>query len=159
MGIALSYEVNYRPQGQADNLRLCMRLAETVATNKGAGMKTAIIYIIISVLASTVGQLLLKKGMNSMGSVTLSLNQLPSVLWQMVTNLNVFIGLAIYFGGTIFWLAALSRVDLSYAYPFASLSYMVMLVASWIMFDEKITLSRVLGTIVIGAGVLLIYRN
>ena len=135
-----------------------MGLTETVATSKGTGMKTAIIYILISVLASTVGQLLLKKGMNSIGSVTLSLNQLP-VLWQMATNLNVFIGLAIYFGGTIFWLAALSRVDLSYAYPFASLSYMVMLVASWLMFDEKITLSRLLGTVVIGIGVLLIYRN
>jgi multidrug transporter EmrE-like cation transporter len=136
-----------------------MRLIETVAINKGAGMKTAIIYILISVLASTVGQLLLKKGMNSVGSVTLSLNQLPSVLWQMATNLNVFIGLAIYFGGTIFWLAALSRVDLSYAYPFASLSYVIMLVASWFMFDEKITMGRALGTIVIGVGVLLIYRN
>ena len=136
-----------------------MGLPKTVSTNKGTGMKTAIIYILISVLASTVGQLLLKKGMNSIGSVTLSLNQLPSVLWQMATNLNVFIGLAIYFGGTIFWLAALSRVDLSYAYPFASLSYMVMLVASWLMFDEKITLSRLLGTVVIGIGVLLIYRN
>ena len=136
-----------------------MRLTETVAINKGAGMKTAIIYILISVLASTVGQLLLKKGMNSMGSVTLSVNQLPAVLWQMETNLNVFIGLAIYLGGTVFWLAALSRVDLSYAYPFASLSYVIMLAASWFMFDEKITLSRILGTIVIGVGVLLIYRN
>jgi drug/metabolite transporter (DMT)-like permease len=61
--------------------------------------------------------------------------------------------------GTIFWLAALSRVELSYAYPFASLTYVIMLVASWQMFDEKISLSRVLGTLVIGIGVLLIYRN
>jgi drug/metabolite transporter (DMT)-like permease len=125
----------------------------------GAGMKTAIIYILISVLTSTAGQLLLKKGMNDMGSITLSLNQFLSTTWKMITNPYVFIGLAIYFAGTVFWLAALSRLDLSYAYPFASLSYVIMLVASWLMFDEKITLSRILGTIVIGAGVLLIYRN
>lgn len=136
-----------------------MGLTKTVSTYKGTGMKTAIIYILISVLASTVGQLLLKKGMNSMGSITLSSNQFLSTVWKMVTNPYVFIGLAIYFAGTVFWLAALSRVDLSYAYPFASLSYVIMLAASWIMFDEKITLSRVLGTIVIGIGVLLIYRN
>ncbi len=119
-------------------------------------MSTAIIYILISVVASAVGQLLLKKGMNSMGPVTLSVNQLPSVIWQMATNLNVFLGLAIYLIGTVFWLAALSRVDLSFAYPFASLNYVVMLVASWMMFDEKITLGRLLGTFVIGIGVLLI---
>ena len=136
-----------------------MRYATTAITDKGAGMKIAIIYILISVLASTVGQLLLKKGMNDLGSVTLSANQFLLTTWKMVSNPYVFIGLVIYVAGTIFWLAALSRVDLSYAYPFASLSYVVMLVASWMMFDEKITLSRLLGTFVIGIGVLLIYRN
>lgn len=122
-------------------------------------MSIAVVYILISVLGSAVGQLLLKKGMNSLGPITLTLNQLPSVLWNMATNPNVIIGLTIYLIGTIFWLAALSRVDLSYAYPFASLSYIIMLVASWQMFDEKISLSRLLGTLVIGIGVLLIYRN
>ena len=122
-------------------------------------MTTAVLYIFISIVFSTVGQLLLKKGMNGLGPVTLDTNHLIPVLWQMATNLNVFIGLFIYMIGTVFWLAALSRVDLSYAYPFASLSYIVMLVASWIMFDEKITLARIAGTVVIGLGVLLIYRN
>ena len=136
-----------------------MQLADWFTKNKGAGMNIAILYILISVLGSAVGQLLLKKGMNSMGPVTLSLNQFPSVIWQMATNLNVFIGLAIYLVGTVFWLAALSRVDLSFAYPFASFNYVVILVASWMMFDEKITLSRFLGTVVIGIGVFLISRN
>ncbi len=117
------------------------------------------LYILISVLGSAGGQLLLKKGMNNTGPVTLSLNQLPSVLWHMATNPYVAIGLIIYLIGTVFWLAALSRVDLSYAYPFASLSYVIMLVASWQMFDEKISLGRLLGTFVIGIGVFLIYRN
>lgn len=126
---------------------------------KRGEMNTAILYILISVVGSAVGQLLLKKGMNSMGPVTLTINQLPSTIWQMATNLNVFVGLAIYLVGTVFWLAALSQVDLNFAYPFASLNYVVMLVASWMMFDEKITLSRVIGTVVIGVGVLLISRN
>jgi drug/metabolite transporter (DMT)-like permease len=122
-------------------------------------MSIAVIYILISVLGSAAGQLLLKKGMNDLGPITLNLIQLPSVLWRMATNPNIFIGLTIYLIGTVFWLAALSRVDLSYAYPFASISYVIMLVASWQMFGEKISLSRLLGTLVIGIGVLLIYRN
>jgi len=122
-------------------------------------MKIAVLYILISVLGSAAGQLLLKKGMNSLGPVTLSFGQLPATIWQMGTNPNVFFGLAIYLVGTVFWLAALSRVDLSFAYPFASFNYVVMLVASWLMFDEQITLSRLLGTLVIGIGVLLISRN
>ena len=61
----------------------------------------------------------------TMGLVTLTVNQLPTTLWRMATNPYVVIGLLIYVGGTVFWLSALSRVDLSYAYPFASLSYVV----------------------------------
>jgi len=122
-------------------------------------MKIAVIYILVSVVASTIGQLLLKKGMNSVGSITLTVDQILSTTWKMATNPYVFIGLLIYGAGTIFWLAALSRVDLSYAYPFASLSYVVMLIASWVMFNEQITLTRIFGTVVIGIGVFLIYRN
>lgn len=136
-----------------------MSSASITSTDKGTGMKIAITYILISVLASVIGQLLLKVGMNKLGSITLSTNQFLLTSWKMVTNPYVFVGLVIYFAGTIFWLAALSRVDLSYAYPFASLSYVVMLVASWMMFDEKITLGRLLGTVVIGIGVFLISRN
>ena len=136
-----------------------MSTASITSTDKGTGMKIAITYILISVVASIIGQLLLKVGMNKLGSITLSASQFLSVSWKMATNPYVFIGLAIYLAGTVFWLAALSRVDLSYAYPFASLSYVVMLVASWMMFDEKITLGRLIGTVVIGIGVFLISRN
>lgn len=122
-------------------------------------MKIAIIYILISVLTSTVGQLMLKQGMINLGEITLNTNQIFSTLWKMGTNPFVFWGLAIYLAGTVFWLAALSRVDLSYAYPFASISYVIMLVASWLLFSESITLNRIIGTCVIGIGVLLIYRN
>jgi drug/metabolite transporter (DMT)-like permease len=136
-----------------------MQSVKTISTNKGAGMKITVIYILIAVIGSALGQVLLKKGMNSVGQITLNLNQLPSILWKIATNPNVFIGLIVFLCGTLFWLAALSRVDLSYAYPFASLSYVIMLVASWLLFDEKISLGRLLGTVVIGIGVILISRN
>jgi drug/metabolite transporter (DMT)-like permease len=102
---------------------------------------------------------LLKHGMNKMPSITLSANQFLRIIWQMGTNVYVFLGLAIYVLSVVFWLAALSQVDLSYAYPFASLSYIVMLTASWFLFHENITLLRVAGTLVICIGVLLIARS
>jgi drug/metabolite transporter (DMT)-like permease len=122
-------------------------------------MNIAIVYILISVVGGAVGQILLKKGMTNMGAVTLSFDQLFSILWRMATNPYVFFGLAIYVTGTVFWLAALSRVDLSFAYPFASLSYVIMLLASWLIFNENISLLRVTGTLIIGLGVFLISRS
>ncbi len=122
-------------------------------------MTLAISYILISVLAGAAGQILLKHGVTIIGEITLTSSGLFSILWRLGTNPFVFGGLALYASGTVFWLAALSRVDLSYAYPFASLSYIVMLIASWQLFDERISLLRLLGTVVIGLGVLLISRS
>ena len=122
-------------------------------------MNIAIIYILVSVVLGACGQILLKKGMASMGPLSLSGNELGNVVWRIATNPYVIVGLAIYVCGTLFWLVALSRVNLSYAYPFASLSYVVMLVASWQLFSEHITPLRLLGTLVVGLGVLLISRS
>jgi drug/metabolite transporter (DMT)-like permease len=136
-----------------------MGIIEAFLSRRKAKMSLAIVYILIAVLTSATGQVLLKKGMASMGALTLTTNQLVSILWRIATNPYVVIGLIIYVCGTVFWLAALSRVDLSYAYPFASLSYVLMLIASWLLFSENITPVRLLGTMVVGMGVLLISQS
>ena len=97
--------------------------------------------------------------MNHMGAITLSADQLFGILWRLGTNPWVVCGLALYVCGTVFWLAALSRVDLSYAYPFASLSYVLMLIASWQLFNETITPLRLIGTLIIATGVLVVSRS
>ena len=126
---------------------------------KATGMNIAIIYILISVVGGAVGQILLKKGMGSMGPLTMSASQMPTILWKMATNPYVVVGLGIYLLGTVFWLTALSRVNLSFAYPFASLSYVLMLIAGWLLLDETITPMRLAGTAVIIVGVSLIARS
>lgn len=135
---------------------------QTTPARTGGGkqrMTIAIAYIMISVFMGAIGQILLKQGMLANGQVTLSAGDIGHTLWRIGTNPYVVIGLGLYATGTVFWLAALSRVDLSYAYPFASLSYVVMLLASWQLFDENISPMRLLGTLVIGLGVLLISRT
>jgi multidrug transporter EmrE-like cation transporter len=111
-------------------------------------MNLAVVYILICVLAGALGQILLKKGMGSMGPLTLSLDQVGGIIWRIASNPYVVV-----------WLVALSRVDLSFAYAFAGLSYVAMLAASWFLFHENITPMRLLGTLVVGLGVFLISRS
>lgn len=122
-------------------------------------MTLAISYILISVLGGAIGQLLLKNGMNHMGAVTLSVGDAPQLLLRLALNPWVVGGLFLYACGTVFWLAGISRVDLSFAYPFASLSYVVMLLVAWQLFGEQITLPRIIGTVVIATGVLIVSRG
>jgi drug/metabolite transporter (DMT)-like permease len=130
-----------------------------IALGRKTKMNIAIVYILISVLAGGVGQIILKKGMSSMGPLTLTANDFLPIIWRMFTNPFVVIGLAVYGFSTILWLTALSRVDLSYAYPFASLGYVIMLFASWQLFHENISVLRLIGCGVVILGVILISRT
>ena len=132
-----------------------MNAVKASLIRRGFKMNVAIVYILISVVGGAMGQIMLKKGMSSMGPLTLTASQFGSIIWRMATNPYVVVGLGVYALGTLFWLLALSREELSFAYPFASLSYILMLIASWQLFRENISLMRLLGTFVICVGVVL----
>ncbi len=122
-------------------------------------MDIPVVYILISVLLGATGQVLLKKGMLLIGPLTLSLVEIGDILLRLVTNPFVVLGLGTYVVSTVIWLGALSRVDLSYAYPFVSLSYVLMLLASWLLLHENLSPIRLLGTFVIVMGVFLVSRS
>jgi drug/metabolite transporter (DMT)-like permease len=112
--------------------------------------------IITSVILGVVGQLLLKAGLNSIGPLDLTRQGAWGVAWRIGANPRIFGGLGLYGVSVLFWLAALSRVDLGYAYPFLSLSYVLILVASWAVFREEISRWRVLGVVAICLGVFVV---
>jgi multidrug transporter EmrE-like cation transporter len=122
-------------------------------------MMTVILPILLSVLLGVAGQLLLKHGMTAMGQLDIGANGMLGALWRIGTSPYVVGGLLIYVSGTFFWLLALNRVDLSYAYPFASLSYVLIFFASWMMFHENISPLRFAGMLVICLGVFLVARS
>lgn len=136
-----------------------MNALQVMEALRKPGINVALVYILLSAVGGAFGQVLLKKGMSSMGPLTLTLQTIPGTIWRMATNPYVIIGLSIYLAGTFFWLTALSRVQLSYAYPFASLSYILMLIASWAFLHEDISPVRLVGTAVIIVGVILVARS
>jgi multidrug transporter EmrE-like cation transporter len=50
-------------------------------------------------------------------------------------------------------------MELSFAYPLLSTGYVVVLIASWILFKEQISMIRWVGVMVICFGVFLISRS
>src|SRR5687767_15825849 len=108
-------------------------------------------FIAFSTVFGICGQLMLKHGMSRMGgAATVG----GSLIRNIVTSPWVIGGLVVYGLGVINWLLALSHLELSYAYPFASLSYIGIIVGSYFIFKVRITLLRVAGIAVIIIGVL-----
>jgi multidrug transporter EmrE-like cation transporter len=66
----------------------------------------------------------------------------------------IFTGFALYAVSSLVYLNVLSRLDLSYAYPFVALAFVLVTFLSWYFLDETLPLLRIVGLALILAGVL-----
>lgn len=115
--------------------------------------------ILLSVVMAAAGQVLLKKGMVSAGSMSFDLKGLAETAKAVVFNSQVLIGMAAYILSALFWLMALSRADLSFVYPFTALTFVLVMLASVIIFKESVSFVRILGFLCICVGILFISRT
>ena len=112
--------------------------------------------ILTSVLLGVVGQLVLKAGVSSLGPLGLANRHVLATIWRVFSRPAIVAGFALYGLGMLFWLVALSQVELGYAYPFISLSYVLILIASWALFGEDLSILKLFGVASICLGVLVI---
>lgn len=114
--------------------------------------------LIITAICLTVsGELFLKSGMNRVGVV--GLDRLLSTVTRILRTPHVWVGFAFVAAGACFWLAAISRANLSWAYPILSLGYILILLFSRIVLVEPVGWIRWLGTAIIMTGVYLVFRS
>lgn len=124
-------------------------------------MMQAFAFLLVGVLCSVVGEMLLKHGVSLVSTPAKPLELWPvpvlvETLWRVFTNPFVLGGFISVFAGSIFWLSVLSRLELSVAYPMLSISYVIVVFLSWLIFRENVSLLRFAGVIVIVSGVALI---
>ena len=113
--------------------------------------------ILVSVTLAAVAQVTLKAGMNHVtdaGGGQLALN--GDSLKQIASQVWVWAGLAIFAVSAVLWLFALSRANLSFAYPFAALGYVIIVIASILFLDEHVQPLTWVGVALIIGGILLI---
>lgn len=116
-----------------------------------------IILVFINVFLGVVGQFLIKKGMNVIGD-TVTKNALTFFV-AAFTSPFVIGGLVFYTVSLLIWLIVLSKVNLSLAYPLISISYVLVLLVSWLFLNEVIPPMRWLGVVLIIVGVFFISRT
>ena len=115
--------------------------------------------ILLGVLLNAAAQLCLKQGMRQVGHFAFSLANLAPISFKVAVNPFVFAGLTCYVVSVVVWLLALSRVEVSYAYPLLSVGYIVTAFAGQLFFDEALGPMRWAGILVICLGVILVTRS
>lgn len=68
----------------------------------------------------------------------------------------VIVGIALYVVSVLFWLYALTKVELSFATPFLALTYVLMVVVSSLFLGEYITWVRWFGLLVVIIGIMIV---
>ena len=115
--------------------------------------------LMTGVLLNAVAQLLLKAGTNSVGVFAFSSDNLVPVGWKLATEPHIIGGVGCYVISVIVWIIALSRVEVSIAYPMLSIGYVVNALLAWWLFGEDLNAQRWLGIGVIVVGVVLVARS
>jgi multidrug transporter EmrE-like cation transporter len=120
---------------------------------------TSFALILTGVLLNAAAQLLLKAGTNAFGVLTLTREQWIGTTFAVATNPHIVAGLACYVVSVGVWIGALSRVEVSVAYPMLSIGYVVNALAAWYLFGEALSVQRWLGIGFIVIGVWLLVRS
>jgi multidrug transporter EmrE-like cation transporter len=115
--------------------------------------------ILTGVMLNAAAQLLLKAGARAISDVSFSLANSATLIERIALNPPILGGLACYAVSVVFWILALSRVDVSIAYPMLSVGYVVNALAAWLLFSEQLNASRVAGIGIIILGVWLVARS
>ncbi len=102
--------------------------------------------IIIAVVLAAAGQILLKKGAVVDTSVLVLLK-----------NRFIWLGMFCYFLGAACWIISLTRLKLSFVYPFALLTYVLVMIGAYFLLGEKVKVINLLvGSILIVSGIIIL---
>jgi multidrug transporter EmrE-like cation transporter len=115
--------------------------------------------VLTGVLLNAVAQLALKASVSDTGIINLDLQSLLTSAGSLASNLWLWLGLLCYAISVVVWILALSRVDVSIAYPMLSIGYIVNAVAAWQLFGEPMSLGKVVGIGIIIVGVYVLARS
>lgn len=115
--------------------------------------------ILLSVSAGVAGQTVIKLGVSQPGASDAASSGLVALVTMILKNPLVLLGLLLYGVGALAWIVVLSKLDLSYAYPFLALNFVLVALVSWLALGEPIPALRWMGIGVISLGILLVARS
>jgi uncharacterized membrane protein len=113
---------------------------------------TGYLYILFTLLFTVYGQLILKWRLNSFGPFPESFKTQLNYLGAALIDPYILSSFAAAFLASLTWIAALTKFQLSYAYPFMSFSFILVLVMSYFFLNEPFTINKLIGVLLIVAG-------
>jgi drug/metabolite transporter (DMT)-like permease len=110
------------------------------------------VYILITLILTSYGQLVLKWRLNQFGPFPTGFSGQLQYFIHALTDIYILSSFFAAFLASLTWIATLTKFNLSYAYPFMSLSFILVLFLSYYIFNEPLKLTGIAGALLIIAG-------
>ena len=113
-------------------------------------------YILFTLLFTVYGQLILKWRLSNL-KVVLPGDVMDKFFYLIRLVLDPFIlsGFIAAFVASLFWMAAMTKFEITYAYPFMSLAPALVFLLGVFVLNESFTLGKVIGLIIIMLGIVI----
>lgn len=122
--------------------------------------RSTLFLIVANVAMTSCAQIVLKAGMGAPDVVRAMTGEarIPAIL-TVLLHPWIVVGLLLYGGAALVWLLVLSRVEVSLAYPFVGLGFVVTMFLASAFLGEAVSAGRVAGTLMIAAGIVVLART
>lgn len=117
------------------------------------------LYILGTVIFTVYGQLVLKWRMMNYGLLPENFGDKIIFLFKLVLDPYIFSGFSSAFIASFFWMAAMTKFELSFAYPFMSGAFVLVFIFSVFLFQETVSWNKILGLIFIVLGIIITSRS
>jgi multidrug transporter EmrE-like cation transporter len=117
------------------------------------------LYILGTIFFTVYGQIILKWRITKYGSLPVDFFNKALFLFKLLFDPLIFSGFASAFIASLFWMAAMTKFDLSFAYPFMSLSFVLVFILSALVFKEPVTTYKIIGLGFIVVGIIITSRS
>ncbi len=112
-------------------------------------------YVACTILLTVYAQLIIKWQVMGAGALPAGTSEKAWFLAQLLVNPWVLSALAALLLAVMTWMAAMTKLELSHAYPFVSLAFVLVVLCSAWLFNEPLTMTKLAGLALVCAGIVI----
>ena len=116
------------------------------------------LYVILTILFTTYGQLVLKWRMNNKADIPIGFSDKLKFMFTLYSDLWILSAFFAAFFASISWMLAVKNFELSKVYPFMGLNFILVMFLSYFFFGEQINLNKIGGVLLILLGLIFISK-
>lgn len=116
-------------------------------------------YILATVVCTVYSQLVMRWQVGAAGELPSDGPGKVRFIATLLVNPWVLSGIVATFFAGVSWMLAMTRFEISYAYPFVSLNYVIILAASILLFNESLSPPKIMGTVLVIVGIVVISKG